>query len=223
MLHNSLCESNSLIEKYKRRNRHLIVWKENFTHPIIIKRKMNLVLKNKNAYLMLTFLFIPHWKCWTHVCGILIVDAQGIWQVINPSSKVLKKRKMDMSHLEMVVILKFLEKEWLKFWGYHCWPMCCTSRDLKQTFWASLKFVMRTFLFNSQRKGVSSLVNMVFKCWRDLELPTIAMVWFPNRSRHMTCDKSLFKSLRKRKMDMSCLEMVVILKFLEKERLKFWG
>ena len=37
MLHNSLCESNSLIEKYKRRNRHfcnkLNGLKRKFTHP----------------------------------------------------------------------------------------------------------------------------------------------------------------------------------------------
>ena len=48
----------------------LIVWKENFTHPITIKRKTNLVMKIKNAYLMLAFLYIPHWKCLTHVYGI---------------------------------------------------------------------------------------------------------------------------------------------------------
>ena len=53
-IHNSLCESNSLIDKYKKRSRRLCDKLD------YVKRKMSPALMVKNAYLICVFLFIPH-------------------------------------------------------------------------------------------------------------------------------------------------------------------
>ena len=62
-IHNSLCESNSLIEEYKRRNRHLcdkIDCLKRKLHSSMNEVNINDALMVKNVSLMLVFLVIPH-------------------------------------------------------------------------------------------------------------------------------------------------------------------
>ena len=64
ILHNSLCESNSLVKKYKRRNRRLCDKVDNLKNKIQSSKSMEnedkFYLKVKSACPMLAYLCTPH-------------------------------------------------------------------------------------------------------------------------------------------------------------------
>ena len=132
--------------------RRLIIWKENVNLTEAWKEKKKFCLKVKNVCIMQAYLYIPHLRCLIHVYGILTVVVLIIWQEIKHCLRHSKRRLVTMWLLVMEVMLKLSAKGLLRYQDYLYWKMSYTSKGWRQVFWASLKYVMRISLSNSQRR-----------------------------------------------------------------------
>ena len=132
--------------------RRLIIWKGNVNLIEAWKVKKKLCLKVKNVCLMQAYLCIPHWRYLIHACGILTATVLVIWQEINHCLRHSKRRLVTMWLLVVEVMLKFSAKGLLRYLDYLYWKMSYTSKGWRRIFWASLIYVMRIFLSNSQRR-----------------------------------------------------------------------
>ena len=147
-IHNSLCESNSLIAKYKRRNRHLCDKLD------CLKRKllpfMNEVKKDESCF--------DGQECLSHAClfvhTALKVFNSCLWYLDSGCSrhmtwdkslfKTLKEKEDGFMTIGDGSHSQVLGKVTVDILGLPYWLMCCTLKDWKWTCWVSHKYAMKT-------------------------------------------------------------------------------
>ena len=157
ILHNSLCESNSLVKKYKRRNRRLCDKVDNLKKKIQSSKNM----ENKDKFLF------EGQKCLSHVCLFvhtsLKVFNSCLWYLDSSCSchmtgdkslfKSLKEKIGDYVIFRDGSHAQVLGKGTIEILGLPLLKDVLYIKGLKENLLSITQYVMRISLFNSQRRG----------------------------------------------------------------------